>query len=491
MAKQREVSYGRTDKIYYVTRISLVLSFILVLFSEFNPARIFTQMNKNITLLTSALSYNRLVINIKYEINHNYIYKSDIRSLMIASALMVIGILILSAAACVSLGNLKMKRISNYLTLGGSGVIIGGFFQMLATYRLYQAIDTEIAETVGFNMAVDSLPLPLFAMLGFACLQLLCSMILIIAQPRPAAGEKCEMLTSYKLFIMFLPFIVLAFIFAYLPLYGWRYAFFDYKSGPGNLSMNDFVGLKWFKSLVDNAMTRADIMRVMKNTLIMSGLGIATSWLAMAFAIFLSEIKTGWFRRLVQVFTTIPNFISWVLVYAIAFAIFSNEGFINNLLTQITGVAHNRLYLQEANMLHVKMLLWGIWKGIGWSAIIYIAGISGIDQQLYEAATVDGAGRYQKMWHVTLPGLLPTYSVMLLLSVAGILSNGMDQYLVFSNAVTKGPLEVLDLYVYNLGIGSGKVPISTVVGMLKTLVSVTLLFFANGISKLVRGETII
>ncbi len=491
MAKQREVSYGRTDKIYYVTRISLVLSFILVLFSEFNPARIFTQMNKNITLLTSALSYNRLVINIKYEINHNYIYKSDIRSLMIASALMVIGILILSAAACVSLGNLKMKRISNYLTLGGSGVIIGGFFQMLATYRLYQAIDTEIAETVGFNMAVDSLPLPLFAMLGFACLQLLCSMILIIAQPRPAAGEKCEMLTSYKLFIMFLPFIVLAFIFAYLPLYGWRYAFFDYKSGPGNLSMNDFVGLKWFKSLVDNAMTRADIMRVMKNTLIMSGLGIATSWLAMAFAIFLSEIKTGWFRRLVQVFTTIPNFISWVLVYAIAFAIFSNEGFINNLLTQITGVAHNRLYLQEANMLHVKMLLWGIWKGIGWSAIIYIAGISGIDQQLYEAATVDGAGRYQKMWHVTLPGLLPTYSVMLLLSVAGILSNGMDQYLVFSNAVTKGPLEVLDLYVYNLGIGSGKIPISTVVGMLKTLVSVTLLFFANGISKLVRGETII
>ncbi len=133
MAKQREVSYGPTDKIYYVTRISLVLSFILVLFSEFNPARIFTQMNKNITLLTSALSYNRLVINIKYEINHNYIYKSDIRSLMIASALMVIGILILSVAACVSLGNLKMKRISNYLTLAGSGVIIGGFFQMLAT----------------------------------------------------------------------------------------------------------------------------------------------------------------------------------------------------------------------------------------------------------------------------------------------------------------------------------------------------------------------
>ena len=229
----------------------------------------------------------------------------------------------------------------------------------------------------------------------------------------------------------------------------------------------------------------------MKNTLIMSGLGIATSWLAMAFAIFLSEIRNGPFRRIVQVFTTIPNFISWVLVYAIAFAIFSNQGFINNLLTQITGVAHNRLYLQEQNMLYLKMLLWGIWKGIGWSAIIYIAGISGIDQQLYEAATGDGAGRFQKMWHVTLPGLLPTYSVMLLLSVAGILSNGMDQYLVFSNAFTKKTLEVLDLYVYTLGIGAGKIPLSTVIGMLKTLISVTLLFAANGISKLVRSESII
>ena len=142
-------------------------------------------------------------------------------------------------------------------------------------------------------------------------------------------------------------------------------------------------------------------------------------------------------------------------------------------------------------MLYLKMLLWGIWKGIGWSAIIYIAGISSIDQQLYEAATVDGAGRFQKMWHVTLPGLLPTYSVMLLLAVAGILSNGMDQYLVFSNANTKQTLEVLDLYVYTLGIGAGKIPLSTVIGMLKTLVSVTLLFMANRISKTVRGESII
>ena len=491
MAKHVEPSNGWTDKIYYVTRISLLLAFVLVFFSEFNPARIFTKMNKNVSLLTAALSYDRLVVNIKYEINHNFFYKSDIYSLMIAAALMVAGIIVMTVAACVSLGNLKMKRIANVLTIIGSAMSLGGCYQMFSTYSLYQQIDTEISETVGFIFATETLPVALYVMIGFAALQLLCAVVLLIFQPHPARNEKCSMLTTYKLFLMFLPFILLAFIFSYLPLYGWRYAFFDYKSGPGALTMDDFVGWKWFQSLVSNAQTRRDIIRVMKNTLIMSGLGIATSWVSMAFAIFLSEIKTGWFRRVVQIFTTIPNFISWVLVYAIAFAIFSNDGFLNNVLTQITGVLHDRLYLQETSMLYVKMLLWGMWKGIGWSAIIYIAGISGIDQQLYEAATVDGAGRFQKMWHVTLPGLLPTYSVLLLMSVAGILSNGMDQYLVFSNSMTKDTLEVLDLYVYTLGIGSGKIPLSTVIGMLKTLVSVVLLFMANGISKLVRGESII
>ena len=139
----------------------------------------------------------------------------------------------------------------------------------------------------------------------------------------------------------------------------------------------------------------------------------------------------------------------------------------------------------------LKMLAWGMWKGVGWSAIIYISGIAGIDQQLYEAATVDGAGRFQRMWHITLPGLLPTYTVMLIMSVAGILSNGMDQYLVFTNAENKYSLEVLDLYVYNLGIGNGNIPLSTVVGMTKSIISVVLLFAANKIAKAVRGENIV
>ena len=142
--------------------------------------------------------------------------------------------------------------------------------------------------------------------------------------------------------------------------------------------------------------------------------------------------------------------------------------------------------------LWLKMWAWGTWKGLGWSAIIYISAISGIDQQLYEAATVDGAGRFQKMWHVTLPGLLPTFIVLLVMSIAGILSNGMDQYLVFSNASTIDKLNVLDLYVYKLVFdGNGLIPLSTVIGMAKSIISIILLFIANTASKAIRGSGII
>jgi putative aldouronate transport system permease protein len=148
-------------------------------------------------------------------------------------------------------------------------------------------------------------------------------------------------------------------------------------------------------------------------------------------------------------------------------------------------------FLMSGSHTWLKMLLWGLWKGLGWSAIIYIAGISGIDQQLYEAATVDGAGRFQRMWHVTVPGLLPTFYVLLLMSIAGILSNGMDQYLVFENSTNTTDIMVLDLYVYKMGIVNGAIPFSTAVGMLKSVVSVILLFTANNVSKLIRGETIV
>ncbi|MDE5859275.1 MAG: ABC transporter permease subunit, partial [Oscillospiraceae bacterium] len=148
-------------------------------------------------------------------------------------------------------------------------------------------------------------------------------------------------------------------------------------------------------------------------------------------------------------------------------------------------------YLMSNSHMWLKMMAWGLWKGVGWSAIIYIAAISGIDQGLYEAATVDGAGRFAKMWYITVPELIPTYCVLLLMSIANILSNGMEQYYVFENSNNYEHIQVLDLYVYNLGIDKGLIPLSTVIGMVKSVVSVFLLFMANGVSKAVRGESIV
>ena len=169
----------------------------------------------------------------------------------------------------------------------------------------------------------------------------------------------------------------------------------------------------------------------------------------------------------------------------------SSDGFINSCLNNILGINSNTNYLMDGSNMWLKMWLWGTWKGLGWSAIIYISSISGIDPVLYEAATVDGAGRFQQMWHVTIPQLMPTFFVMLLMSIANVLSNGMEQYLVFSNPINSQSIEVLDLYVYNLGIVGGQIPMSTMVGMCKSIISVILLFAANTASKKLRGQSII
>lgn len=472
------------DKLYYIVRAGSLISLVMMLFPGVNPAKICGYINKTMSLLTSGLSYSNLTKECLRAFRQGWIQESSFRLLMGASLITCIGICLAVVCGCMSLGNLKMKKTGNWFAIAGSIMEIAGLLGILVAYN--QVAATERPEKVE----------PSFALTGYLLFMVIAVIMLVVSGiiqallPKPDKNEIFEMESRFKLFLMFLPFAALCFVFSYLPLYGWRYAFYDYTVG-GSLSSDNFVGFKWFTQLFQNAATREDIVRVLRNTLAMSGLGIATSWCAMAFAIFLSEIKSARFKRFVQTFTTIPNFISWVLVYAIALAIFSTDGFLSGVMTSIGVWDAGKNMLMSSSHIWIKMLLWGMWKGLGWSAIIYIAAISGIDQQLYEAATVDGAGRFQKMWHITVPGLVPTYMVLLLMSIAGILSNGMDQYLVFENSNNTSVITVLDLYVYKLGIGSGMIPLSTVVGMAKSIISVILLFGANGISKLIRGESIV
>lgn len=308
---------------------------------------------------------------------------------------------------------------------------------------------------------------------------------------RAAAAEgQRRRRSSVRLFIYFIPFLVLIFLFSYLPLYGWIYAFFDYYPALG-LAHSQFVGFEWFRFLVGSPTQMRQIGQVLLNTFAMSFLGIASSVLPVGFALFLNEIKADWFKGIVQTLTTLPNFISWVLIYMIAFSMFSTGGLVNSTLKDWGFIVTPIQFLNTDSHTWLMMLAWNVWKGLGWGAILYLASITAIDPALYESAKIDGAGRFQLMRHITLPALTPTFFVLLMLSVANILNNGMDQYYVFQNAFNETHIQVLDLYVYNVGIVGNSLSMATALSMLKSIVSVVLLFGVNFLSKRVRGTSII
>lgn len=466
-------------------RILALLLFILLFIPGANPARISGNISRNVSLFTSGFSYGTYIENMERILVRGWLPSSVMKISYISSLFACIGIIACGIGSCLSVGNNKLKLYSHIAILSGSAVSFASMFGILRAYNLITS--SEYVERIE---PLEPSTVPMYCIL--LGLIFVCALVSFLKTPRPEMNEKAAIEAPLQLFLMILPFLILVFLFSYLPLWGWRYAFFDYNAGD-TLSMDAWVGWKWFKAPFENPATRNDILRVLRNTLAMSGLGIATSWLPMIFAIFLSEIKNQTSKKLIQTLTTVPNFISWVLVYAIAFCIFGTEGFISSLMVNSGLWERGKNMLMGDHFIWLKMWLWGTWKGLGWSAIMYIAAISGIDQQLYEAATVDGAGRFQKMWHITLPELFPTYIVLLILSVSNLLSNGMDQYLVFKNPTNKNPIEVLDLYVYQLSFGqtsNSNIPFSTVVSMFKSLVSVVLLFITNRISKWIRGSSI-
>ena len=468
--------------LYGALRLLALCAFVFMFFPGLNPARISLLINRNISLFTTGFSLPDVTTRFIALFRQGVVEESTFILLSVASFIVIAGVIACGIGACMSLGNNRMKARGIWFPAAGALAMLAGLVGVYLSYA-------QLSAAAGATRAQLDFPSAFYWYAAMAVLILAVTAAILLFRRPVATEEKMKMPEKYSLFLMLLPVILLTVVFCYLPLWGWRYAFYDYTAG-GTLSAENFVGFKWFTILFSNSATVSDIVRVMRNTLVMSGLGILTSWVPMVFAIFLNEIRSNRYRRLVQSLTTIPNFISWVLIYAIALAIFSTDGFYNALLSAF-GVNSQTNWLMSADNTWIKMLIWGMWKGLGWSAIIYIAAITGIDPQLYEAAKIDGAGRFGRMFHITLPSLLPTYFVILLLTIAGLLSNGMEQYLMFENANNKDVIEVLDLYVYNIGIDGGRIPLSTVIGMAKSLISIALLFIANKASKIIRGESII
>lgn len=292
-----------------------------------------------------------------------------------------------------------------------------------------------------------------------------------------------------QLFLLVLPGVLLTLIFSYLPMWGWSYAFIKYRPGK-NVFESDFVGWQNFQMIFGNPVIRKNIFQSLKNTLGINFLGYLTMPLPMLFAIFLSELRSTKFKKIVQTVSTLPHFVSWVVVYSLVSGLLSVSGLINTLLME------NGLISEPINILTTEKHVWIIqtvlylWKQLGWDSVIYFAALAGIDQAQYEAATVDGADRFQRIWYITIPNLIPTFFVVLIMGVGNMLSTGVDQYFVFGNAMNMKYIQTLDLYVYNLGLGSGNISAGVAVGILKTIVAIVLFSSANWLSKKFRGSGI-
>ena len=291
---------------------------------------------------------------------------------------------------------------------------------------------------------------------------------------------------DYKLLYYALPFMIIVLLFNYVPIFGWIYAFFDYVPGV-KLNDSEFVGLEYFKLIF----TDANVWRSLTNTFIFAILGILFSPLPMLFAILLNEVKNGPVRKIVQTFTTLPNFISWVIIFSLAFTLFSSDGLITTMLLKIGIGTDGQNLLGDGKAVYIFQSLLGLWKGLGWSSIIYLAAIAGIDQEQYEAARVDGAGYFRCAIHITMPAMIGTFVVLFILNIGNFLNTGYEQYLLFKNSMTADNIEVLDLYAYRIGLENMDYSYGVAISIIKSVVSVVLVTFANLVAKKARGSAVV
>jgi putative aldouronate transport system permease protein len=281
--------------------------------------------------------------------------------------------------------------------------------------------------------------------------------------------------------VMLLPTIVLLFLFCYLPIYGVVIAFQNYKIGNNILSFDvktTWVGLKHFVSFVKSIF----FVRVFGNTLRLSVETLVFGfWVPIVFAMLLNEIRHMWYKRLTQTFVYLPFFISTVIVVAILITMTSADGIVTRALS-IFGFP-NTAMLNNGKYFDALYVFSSIWQTFGYSSIIYIAAISALDPALYEAATVDGANRVQKMMHITLPGIMPTAIILLILSAGGLLTSNTDKVLLMLNNMNTDRANVIGTYIYNTGLRNAQYSYSAAVGLFSSLINFALVFGTNMISR--------
>jgi putative aldouronate transport system permease protein len=285
---------------------------------------------------------------------------------------------------------------------------------------------------------------------------------------------------------MVLPGIIWMIVFNYIPMGGIIIAFKKYRPSR-SIAEAPWVGLKYFKDFLGDS----NFVDVMTNTIGISMLKLIIGFpIPIIFALLINEIRNLKFKKVAQTISYLPHFLSWVVLGGILVSWLSTEGIINDFLVATHILKEPISFLGKPKYFWGLALISDSWKELGWSAIIYLAAISGIDQQLYEAATVDGASKMQKIKFITIPSITGTIAIMLILQVSGLLNANFDQIMILKNQINVSSSQVIDTYVYQMGMMSGKFSYATAVGLFKSVIALALLLISNKTSKKLLGRSL-
>ncbi|MGL3150406.1 ABC transporter permease [Microbacterium sp. A82] len=301
---------------------------------------------------------------------------------------------------------------------------------------------------------------------------------LTVPTPKRRRGARVHFTQFKWLYLMLLPGIIYFVIFRYGPMGGAVIAFKDYVPFLG-IADSPWVGFKHFEDLFASP----DFGRIMANTLILALLSVVVAFpLTIVVALLLNELRVNMVKRSVQTLIYIPHFLSWTVVASLTYLLFALDiGPLTQLINGLFGT--DTSFLTDPAWFRPIIVLQDIWKNTGWGTIIFLAALASVDQEQYEAAIIDGAGRFQRVWHVTLPAIRPTIIILLVLQMGQVLNTGFEQIYLMTNSLNRQVADVFDTYVYFMGITQGSYSYSTAVGLFKAVVGVVLIFGANWLAK--------
>ncbi|UQZ83732.1 putative multiple-sugar transport system permease YteP [Paenibacillus konkukensis] len=306
----------------------------------------------------------------------------------------------------------------------------------------------------------------------------------IAARPKAVESAKTNsdlvkrLIRNRYMYMMVVPGLVYFLIFKYLPMYGLIISFQDYMPYKG-ITGSDWVGLKHFEKLF----TDSEFWNIFRNTLVLFLYNIVFYFpVPIILAVMLNEVASEFFKRLVQTIVYVPHFLSWVIIVSISYVMLTMDGGIINELLVYFGLSKVNFLLDSA-WFHPMYIAQVVWREAGWGTIVYLAAIASIDPQLYEAARMDGAGRFRQIWHITLPSIRSVIVVLLILRIGNVLDLSFEHVYLLLNSMNRPIAEILDTYVYTVGLKQGQFSFSTAVGFFKSFVGLFLVIMSNKLAK--------